>query len=140
VTVFIDSGGWLSVLIEADRFHSAGKAYFQAMLDVGALAMTTDFVLDEVITRLRYDVGHGKAAEFLALIHGASDGGALTVHRVTEELWNKAEAIFLRYADARLSFTDCTSFAWLREHSVREVFGYDAHFEMMGHVLQPKPS
>jgi predicted nucleic acid-binding protein len=139
VTIFIDSGGWLSVLIESDRYHEAGKAYFQAMIEVGAPAVTTDFVLDEVLPRLRYDVGHAKAAEFLALIHGAAAGNALHIHRITEDLWNKAEVIFLRYADVRLSFTDCTSFAWLSDHSVDEVFGYDSHFEIMGHILQPKP-
>jgi predicted nucleic acid-binding protein len=62
----------------------------------------------------------------------------LRVHRITEDLWAEAEALFLRYADVRLSFTDCTSFALLSEQAVDEVFGDDAHFEMMGHILQPK--
>jgi predicted nucleic acid-binding protein len=105
---------------------------------LGALALTTDYVLDEVITRLRYDVSHTKAAEFLGLIHGATNSGALTIHRIDEHLWVLAEAIFLRYADASLSFTDCTSFALLNEQAVDEVFGFDAHFTMMGHVHQPK--
>jgi len=134
----VDSGGWLSVVIESDRYHELGKAYFQSMIDLGALALTTDFVLDEVLTRLRYDVGHGKAAEFLALVHSAADGGALSIQRITEELWSKAEVIFLRHADVRLSFTDCTSFAWLGDNAVDEVFGYDSHFAIMGHQLQPR--
>jgi uncharacterized protein len=137
VTVFIDSGGWLSVVIESDQYHEVGKGYFQAMLDLHASVVTTDFVLDEVITRLRYDVGHAEAAGFIALSHRAADAGALRIHRITEDLWRAAEVIFLRYADARLSFTDCTSFAWLDANPVDEVFGYDSHFEMMGHVLQP---
>ena len=138
MTVFVDAGGWLSVLIATDQHHAAGKAYFGALIDLGALMVTTDFVLDEVITRLRYDVGHAEASEFLALLHGAIDGGAVKVHRITEDLWNDAEAVFLRYADARLSFTDCTSFAWLHAQPVDEVFGFDGHFEMMGQILQPK--
>jgi uncharacterized protein len=138
VRIFVDSGGWLSVVIESDHYHDVGKAYFQAVLDVGALVLTTDFVLDEVLTRLRYDVGHDKAAEFLALVHCAASGGALSIRRITEDLWNKAEAIFLRYADVRLSFTDCTSFAWLGDNAVDEVFGYDSHFAIMGHLLQPR--
>jgi predicted nucleic acid-binding protein len=75
--VFIDSGGWLSVVIESD-------------------------------------------------------------HRVSEVLWVQAEEIFAKYADVRVSFTDYTSFALIHKHPVDEVFGFDAHFEMMGHVLQPK--
>ena len=50
-----------------------------------------------------------------------------------------AEGIFLSYKYSSLSFTDCTSFALLQERTVDEVFGYDGHFEMMGHILKPKP-
>jgi predicted nucleic acid-binding protein len=136
--VFVDSGGWLSVLIESDRYHAIGSAYFRALIDIGGVVLTTDYVLDEVVTRLRYDVGHAKAAEFLTLVREAAASGALRIHRIDEALWSQAEAIFIQYADARLSFTDCTSFAFLLEQKVDEVFGSDAHFEMMGHILQPK--
>lgn len=136
--VFIDSGGWLSVLIQTDRFYQTGTDYFRHLVVSQASLATTDFVLDEVITRLRYDVGHQEASEFLALVHDATDSGALAIHRITEELWNAAEASFLRYTAARLSFTDCTSFSYLAEQPADEVFGYDAHFEMMGYVLKPK--
>jgi predicted nucleic acid-binding protein len=138
VTVFIDAGGWLSVTLPSDRYHGIGRQYFQSLISRRAVATTSDFVLQEVITRLRYDVGHRIASEFIALIHEAVDDGRLRVHRITPELWDTAEEIFLRYHDAILSFTDCTSFALLRENPVDEVFGYDGHFEMMGHILQPK--
>jgi predicted nucleic acid-binding protein len=139
VKVFIDSGGWLSVIIESDQYHEAGRSYFEALMALGAALETSDFVLDEVITRLRYDAGHAEAAQFLRLVHEAVNAGALKVHRVSEVLWGQAEEIFLRYGDVRLSFTDCTSFALIHEHPVDEVFAFDAHFEMMGNVLQPKP-
>jgi predicted nucleic acid-binding protein len=89
VIVFIDAGGWLSVLIESDQFHEAGKGYFQALMAIGGLAMTTDFVLDEVVTRLRYDVGHAKAAEFLTLIHegtGATTSRTAKCHHIPNTL------------------------------------------------------
>jgi predicted nucleic acid-binding protein len=74
----------------------------------------------------------------LTLLHAAATSGVVTIHRITENLWNQAEEIFVRYEDVRLSFTDCTSFALLQTEHADEVFGYDSHFEMMGHVLQPK--
>jgi predicted nucleic acid-binding protein len=139
MTVFTDSGGWLSVLLTSDQFHEAGKRYFQALRAARAVLLTTDFVLDEVITRIRYDAGHRKASEYLDLIHKSVDTRVLRIHRITESLWSKAEVIFLSYKEAKLSFTDCTSFALLQEQPVDEVFGYDAHFEMMGYILKPKP-
>lgn len=138
MNTFIDAGGWLSVMVKTDRYHRAGKAHFDALIALSARMTTTDHVLDEVVTRLRYDVGHAKAAQFLSVVHRAVAAGVLEIVYVDLSLWAKAEAIFLRYRDARLSFTDCTSFALLAERPVDEVFGFDGHFEMMGHVLQPK--
>ena len=60
------------------------------------------------------------------------------IERITPEIWQRAEVIFDLYKDPKLSFTDCTSFALLQEMEVGEVFGFDSHFEMMGHVLAPK--
>ncbi len=94
MTVFLDSGGWLSVIIESDQYHEAGESYCEAFL---------------------------------------------APHQISPAIWRRAEAIFLQYADARLSSTDCTSFALLEESPADEVFGFDGHFEMMGDTLQPKP-
>ena len=72
------------------------------------------------------------------MVHAAEAEGDLFVARIDPALWSEAEAIFRRYGDAKLSFTDCTSFAFLRRNPTDEVFGYDSHFEMMGFILQPK--
>jgi uncharacterized protein len=138
LSAFVDAGGWIAVLDEGDAHHEAGSAYLGVLMDLRIRLVTTDFVLDEVVTRLRYDVGHAKAAEFLALVRASVDRGILEVVYLTPDLWAKAEAIFLRYRDPRLSFTDCTSFALLAERPVDEVFGFDGHFQMMDHALQPK--
>ena len=138
MTSFVDAGGWISVTLVKDRFHTIGTAHFGHLVGSAAKLVTTDFVLDEVVTRLRYDDGHRAAIGFLDLVHRAQSTGILTVRRIDDDLWMKAEAIFRRFHDAKLSFTDCTSFALLREYPVDEVFGFDSHFEMMGFILQPK--
>jgi predicted nucleic acid-binding protein len=137
---FTDSGGWLSVLIETDKYHSIGKAYFEKALDQRATLETTDFVLDEVVTRLRYDVSHSAAVRFIDLVREAEFQAVLAVHSITRETRERAEAIFRQYKDTKLSFTDCTSFAFLEAHPADEVFGFDTHFEMMGFLLKPKLS
>ncbi|GEM_PF-6184326 len=50
--VLVDSGGWLSVMIRTDMYHHAGAASYKAMLDQRAHPVTSDYVMDEVITRL----------------------------------------------------------------------------------------
>lgn len=136
--VFVDAGGWLSILIEKDRYHAIGSRYFADLLSLQALLITTDYILDEVITRIRYDVSHPLAVQFIHLIREAEANGVLRIHAIEERVWKRAEEIFSQYKDAKLSFTDCTSFALLAVQPVDEVFGYDAHFEMMGHILRPR--
>jgi len=139
MTSFVETGGWISILVEGDRYHEAGRGHWGALIDLDARLVTTDYVLDEVLTRLRYDIGHRKALEFLDLVRAAEAEGDLLVDWIDAGIWAEAEAIFRRYKEARLSFTDCTSFAYLRRHPTDEVFGFDSHFEMMGLILQPKP-
>lgn len=137
-SVFVDSGGWLSVVIQTDQYHRVGAAYYKRLLDERAKLITSDYVLDEVITRLRYDVGHEAARRFIELVGRATEAGSLTVVYIDEALWSEAIQLFLQYADVRLSFTDCVSFALLQRMGITEVFGFDAHFGLMGVMLQPQ--
>jgi predicted nucleic acid-binding protein len=45
--------------------------------------------------------------------------------------------IFSSYEDKVLSFTDCTSFALMRERRLLEAFTFDADFERAGFVVSP---
>jgi len=91
VNSFFDAGGWLSAASQSDQHHRAGKAHYAALLTGRARLITTDFVLDEVLTRLRYDAGHGKAVEFLDHIRQAERAGLVLVRRIDEDLWMKAK-------------------------------------------------
>jgi uncharacterized protein len=86
LNAFVDSGGWISVVDEGDAHHEAGSAYLGALMDLHVRLLTTDFVLDEVVTRLRYDVGHAKAAEFLALVRASVDRHILEIVHVDADL------------------------------------------------------
>ncbi len=43
--------------------------------------------------------------------------------------------LFEKYADQRVSFTDCISFVLMRRHKIRQVFSFDRHFELAGFVV-----
>jgi predicted nucleic acid-binding protein len=133
--VFVDTGGWLTVIVEADKYHAEGSEYFKRAILHGTKLLTTDYVVDETITRLAYDHGHTTASQFLTDIATSKASGQLDIHRVDESAWFIAEQLFKQYKDVKLSFTDCTSFAVLRQLNLTNVFGYDAHFAMMGFNL-----
>lgn len=103
---FVDSGGWLSVLITTDAHHRAGARHYAGLLRSRATLVTSDYVLDEVVTRLRYDRSHRAACEFLALVRTSITDGVLSVMHIDRDIWSAAEEIFVRCDGAKLSFTD----------------------------------
>ncbi|MDH5769426.1 MAG: PIN domain-containing protein, partial [Nitrospirota bacterium] len=51
---------------------------------------------------------------------------------VTEEDRLKAWEIFKKYEDKEFSFTDCTSFALMKNLRLQKSFTFDEHFRQMG--------
>jgi predicted nucleic acid-binding protein len=47
---------------------------------------------------------------------------------------NAAGALFRKHADKEWSFTDCVSFATMRELRIRDAFTTDHHFKQAGFV------
>jgi uncharacterized protein len=135
--VFVDTGGWYAVASRDDRYHLPATQYYRDLLDAGGHLLTSDYVLGETLTRLRYDAGHAVALTFWERAQQAQQMGYLTLLRVDEATWNAAISIFFQYQDQAFSFTDCTSFVLAQAHQADEVFGFDAHFLMFGLALRP---
>ncbi|MCW3099755.1 MAG: putative nucleic acid-binding protein contains domain [Chthonomonadaceae bacterium] len=135
--VFVDTGGWIAVAAEDDNYHQVATDYFESHLQAGTRFLTSDYVLDETLTRLRYDLGHGAALRFWQQIEAAQKMAILDILRVDEVIWSAAYEVFAQFRDQTFSFTDCTSFVLARSHSVDEVFAFDAHFAIFGFVIRP---
>ena len=135
--VFVDTGGWIAVATEDDNYYQAATNYFEAPLQAGTRFLTSDYVLDETLTRLRYDLGHGAALRFWEQIEAAKKMDILEIWRVDEAIWSAALDVFAQFRDQKFSFTDCTSFVLAQSCSVDEVFAFDAHFAIFGLVVRP---
>ncbi|NCQ35630.1 PIN domain-containing protein [bacterium] len=135
--VFVDSSAWIAVFVVEDRYHELAALHYGELLERGVRLVTSDYVLDETVTRLRYDVSHSLAVAFLDRIRRSQRLGSLSVFHVDPPVWGSAEALFRQRDDQALSFTDCTSFVLLQRTRVDEVFAFDQHFRMFGHVVRP---
>lgn len=94
--------------------------------------LTTDYVIDETATCLRYDTNHSIAVMFLERIELLVEIDILTLMEIDKDVFGKAKALFRQYDSARLSFTDCTSFVVCAKNNIHEAFAFDQHFLMMG--------
>jgi len=133
--IFVDTSAWYATEVEDDVNH---KEAFKFIREIATgkhgIAVTTDYVLDETLTLLRSRRTLASACDFIDKIRKSK---SIRVFWVDEGLFERALAIF-RKSDRKLwSFTDCTSFALMRELSVLEAFAFDKHFKEAGFRALP---
>ena len=120
-----------------DGLHAAAVAHYRRLNAEGAGILTTNYVVDETATRLRYDVGLGAALAFRTRLDEMVKLGRWRVVWIDERLEREGWHIMEHYADVRLSLTDATSAAVARSSRIIEVFGFDAHFQALGFIVSP---
>jgi hypothetical protein len=135
--VFVDTGAWIGVAVTRDRQHQAAAAEARALAERHTPLLTTNYVLTETYTRIRYDDGHDKALAFDTLIREMVRRRQLMIAWITTPIHEEALQVFRRYADQEFSVVDCTSFVVARRRGIRDVFGFDGHFATMGFRLRP---
>ena len=66
--VFVDTGGWIAMAVVRDRFHKQAGSYYRKLSGEKSPLVTSNYVLVETYTRIRYDDGHAKALQFNSLV------------------------------------------------------------------------
>ena len=60
-----DTGAFLALADEDDDYHSVAKSVHAQLLGAQAQLLTSNFVLAETYTLIRFKVGHHAAVEFM---------------------------------------------------------------------------
>jgi len=122
--LFIDTWGWLVLADSKDPAHQKAVAARR----LHRAFVTTDYVLDETITRLFARCPFPIAQAFVEGVFNARDAGALAIELITPGRFAKAWKLRLRYRDKpQISFTDLTSFVVMTELRVPYVLTSDSH-------------
>ena len=132
---FVDTGAWIALLNVRDQLHTEAREIYGALKQQREQLYTTDYVIDETVTRLRYDANHSAAVEFLVAIEGAEEMGTVTLVAIDRAFFQESKRLFRQYSSERLSFTDCTSFVVCQRHGITAAFAFDQHFPIMGITL-----
>lgn len=132
--VFVDTGGWMSCADRADPAHVACAAARDATLEAGRILITTDFVVDETLTLIRFRLGLAAANAWWQQIDGSA---RLRWERVENDRFERARNLFFQSRDKDLSFTDCTSIVVMRELKLTTVITTDRHFHQVGFDVLP---
>lgn len=135
--IFVDTSAFLAIVNEKDSNHIAAKRFLEGIKNGSVRVkkiITSDYIIDETLTRIRYAVGHREAVEW-----GKDILASKVVEKIEvgKELFELAWKLFERYEDKKLSFTDCTSFALMKKRGIEKAFSFDGDFETMGFARMP---
>jgi predicted nucleic acid-binding protein len=113
------------------------REHFRTLTSSGDSLLTSNLVLAETATRLRYDAGLTAALAFRSLVDDAVGAGRLIVRYADAELDARAWDVMEQYGDQSLSFADCVGAVTARDGRAAAVFGLDADFIVLGFALEP---
>ncbi|MFA6222644.1 MAG: PIN domain-containing protein [Desulfomonilaceae bacterium] len=100
--------------------------------------ITSNYILDQTYTLLLINIGYERTVAFHRQLEMLIKAGVLQVIQLSENIVEKAWNIFEKYnQDKCWSFTDCTSYAAMKELDIDEVSSFDRHFEQMGLIRKP---
>ncbi|MDD5617207.1 MAG: type II toxin-antitoxin system VapC family toxin [Candidatus Methanoperedens sp.] len=135
--IFVDTSAFLALANEKDNNHIAATQFLEKIKN-GKIRIrkiiTSDYIIDETLTRIRYSVGHKEAVEWGKDILASKVIEKIDIER---EIFGSAWQLFKTYDDKKLSFTDCTSFALMKKIGIEKVFSFDEDFKRTGFVLLP---
>jgi len=131
--IFVDTSGWFAYANRGDRDHDRVRkvlASFEGRL------VTSNFVLDEIVTLCLYRLGHSAA---VAIGEAIINARTVDLVRLTPEDEKAAWSLFVSRADKDYSYTDCTSFTLMRRLGLATALAVDEDFSREGFEVLPEP-
>lgn len=135
--VLVDTGAWIAVVDNEDADHRSAARHLEALVRRRTPLLSTNYVLDETATRLRYDRGLRVALRFRDRIAAAESTGLLSLAWISRQHYDAAWLLIEQFADVNLSFTDATTAVIARTEKVSEIFTLDRDFAALGFQIAP---
>jgi predicted nucleic acid-binding protein len=127
--IFVDTGARFAVLVPDDLDHGSAADFMRRNMEP---LVTTDYVLDELLTLLRAR-GHQQRAHIFMDDFVAKKN--VEIEWVRSNDVDEGWQIYRRYSDKAWSFTDCVSFAIMRRLALTKAFAFDEHFRQFGELV-----
>jgi predicted nucleic acid-binding protein len=126
--IFVDTGVWFALAVPTYANHVRLQNWNDSNSEP---LVTTDYVLDETLTLLRY---RGENRRALVMGERLLNGTAASVHMVDLSSILAAWEIFRKFGDKQWSFTDCVSYVVMQRLGISSALSLDQHFRQFGTV------
>ena len=115
-SIFIDSWAFLALANRKDSYHQRAVCGYEEIKEEDDRMVTSDYVLDEVITSLFKKVNFDGALKFVEAIFLDIKKEQIHLEKIDDERFNYAWLLRSVYRDKPdISFTDLTSFVVMRD-------------------------
>jgi hypothetical protein len=136
--LFIDTGGFIALANERDQYHKVAASFYR-QLDGGIIRVTSNLVISETYTFLRYRIGYSVAMRYLLSTKKAQSGGYLQILFSNEKSEEQALKILEKYNDHDISYVDAVSFGFIMSDArIDRVLTFDRHFLLIGREIVPQ--
>ena len=130
MAVFVDTGAWFACFVRRDPDRAVATDWLKQNREP---LITTDYVLDELLTLLRLRESHQVAVAAGEMLWNEE---IAVLERIGRKDLAQAWSVFRQYRDKQWSFTDCTSKVVIQRWSLERAFAFDHHFEQFGSVIR----
>ncbi len=135
--IFIDTGALLARYLANDQYHAVAVKQSDQIEQSADRCITNNFVIGETLTLLGRRASYVFAADRARAFYASRN---LEVVRPTEADEFSALVYLEKYADQKVSFVDCLSFALMKQLKINAVFSFDRHFQLAGFTVVPDQS
>ncbi len=136
MNLFVDTSAWCALFNTGDNHYPWAKELWEKIVRDKIHLMTSDYILDETLTLLRVRVNFEAAKEAGEKLMASH---ILQRINVSDRDFMLAWEWFKKYKDKLFSFTDCTSFALMKENKIHKVWTLDNDFSLAGfEVFEPE--
>lgn len=131
---FIDTSAFVALSDRTDQYHLSAIRFFKEQIHPDDQLYTSNYVVDETITRLRVGANHYAAVKFADSIYTTHTHSISVIDHAIELA---ALRLFKQYHDHDFSFTDCTTMVLLNQLAIPFLFAYDKASRNVGYHLVP---
>lgn len=138
--IFTDTPFLVAFYNKKDDKHSIARLLVQNFIhhQTSVAFLIIDYIFDETLTTIMRQGGKNLAVDIAQKIY---ESPSIKIFPIDSEIFNLSYDLFINYRDQRWSFTDCTSFCFLRRYKdTLKVAAFDRHFIAAGfHVIPKNP-
>lgn len=129
--IFVDTGAFFALKNELDESHeTAVECNKKLLINRNKIKLvTTKPIFYESLNLARMKLRLSTAIELGEMLYNTK---FIEIFDIDSDLEKEAWDIYQKYTDKDYSFTDCTSFVFMKKYKIKKVFAFDGHFEHFG--------